>query len=201
MDLMKILLKKIFYGVLASSFFIGSAYADNFDGTMDLFESSPVLQPYFDNSFGYAVFPKVGKGGLFFGASHGKGQVYRLGKLVGKVELNEFTVGLQFGGQTFSEIIFFQDERAFDEFARGGFELDASVSAAAVNLGLQAQLGTGGTSASTGKGASSTKQADNGYNKGFAIFVHPRGGLMFELSLGGQGFIYEPLGAGRIAPE
>ena len=170
--------------------------AEEYNGTLDLFESSAALKPYFDNSFGYAVFPRVGKGGVIFGASHGKGRVYRLGEVVGSVELNEFTLGFQFGGQSFSEIIFFQDERAFDEFTNGAFEIDASVSAAAVTLGLQAQLGTGGTSASTGKGPSSTKQADNGYSKGFAIFVHPRGGLMFEMSLGGQGFVYTPTEGG-----
>ena len=84
--------------------------AEEYNGTLDLFESSPVLKPYFDNSFGYAVFPRVGKGGVIFGASHGKGKVYRLGEVVGSVELNEFTLGFQFGGQSFSEIIFFQDE-------------------------------------------------------------------------------------------
>ena len=58
--------------------------AEEYNGTLDLFESSPALKPYFDNSFGYAVFPRVGKGGVIFGASHGKGKVYRLGEVVGK---------------------------------------------------------------------------------------------------------------------
>ena len=188
--------RQLFFLICISFLAVSWVSADEYNGTMDLFESSPVLKPYFDNSFGYAVFPRVGKGGVFFGASHGKGKVYKLGQVVGAVELNEFTIGLQFGGQSFSEIIFFQDERAFEEFTTGAFEIDASISAAAVTLGLQAQLGTGGTSASTGKGASSTKQADNGYSKGFAIFVHPRGGLMFEMSVGGQGFVYKPIESG-----
>ena len=119
--------------------------AEEYNGTLDLFESSPALKPYFDNSFGYAVFPRVGKGGVIFGASHGKGKVYRLGEVVGSVELNEFTLGFEFGGQSFSDIIFFQDERALMSLPMER-SIDASVSAAAVTLGLQAQLGTGGTS-------------------------------------------------------
>ena len=132
--------RKLFFLICIAVFSVSWVSADEYNGTMDLFESSPVLKPYFDNSFGYAVFPRVGKGGVFFGASHGKGKVYKLGQVVGAVELNEFTIGLQFGGQSFSEIIFFQDERAFDEFTTGAFEIDASISAAAVVASSTAEM-------------------------------------------------------------
>ena len=46
------------------------SFADNYDGTLDVFESSPDLQSYFDNAYGYAVFPTVGRGGMVIGGSY-----------------------------------------------------------------------------------------------------------------------------------
>ena len=168
-------------------------YADNYDGTLDVFESSPELKPYFDNAYGYAVFPTVGRGGVVVGGSYGKGRVYQDGRVVGHASLAKLSIGFQLGGQAFSEIIFLQDKRAFDEFISGRFEFDASASAVAIVLGAQAQAGTAGASASAGTGPASTNQIEYGYNKGMAVFLHPLGGLMYEASIGGQKFKYTPL--------
>lgn len=169
------------------------SFADNYDGTLDVFESSPDLKPYFDNAYGYAVFPTVGRGGLVVGGSYGKGRVYENGRVAGHVSLAKLSIGFQFGGQAFSEIIFLQDKRAFDEFISGRFEFDASASAVAIILGAQAQAGTAGSSASAGTGPASTNQVEYGYNKGMAVFLHTLGGLMYEASVGGQKFKYTPL--------
>ena len=169
------------------------AWGDKFDGALDVFESSPALKPYFENAYSYVIFPTVGKGGFVFGGSHGKGRVYRGDQVVGKASLTEVSIGLQLGGQVFSEVIFLQDRRAFDEFAGGGFEFDGSASAVIIVVGAQAQTGTAGTSISAGAGLASTRQAEYGYNKGMAVFVHPLGGLMYEASIGGQKFSYEPI--------
>ncbi len=175
--------------IIASPF----SFADNYDGTLDVFEASPALKPFFDNAYGYAVFPTVGRGGIVVGGSFGKGRVYEQGQVVGNVSLAKLSIGFQLGGQAFSEIIFLQDKRAFDEFISGRFEFDASASAMAIILGAQAQAGTAGSSASAGTGPASTNQVEYGYNKGMAVFLHPLGGLMYEASIGGQKFKYTPL--------
>ncbi len=169
------------------------SFADNYDGTLDVFESSPDLQSYFDNAYGYAVFPTVGRGGMVVGGSYGNGQVYENGRVAGRVSLTKLSIGFQLGGQVFSEIIFLQDKRAFDEFISNRFEFDASASAVAIVLGAQAQAGTAGSSASAGVGPVSTNQVEYGYNKGMAVFLHTLGGLMYEASIGGQKFKYTPL--------
>ena len=169
------------------------SFADKYDGTLDVFESSPELKPYFDNAYGYAVFPTVGRGGIVVGGSYGKGRVYENSQVVGDVSLTKLSVGLQLGAQVFSEVIFLQDKRAFDEFISNRFEFDASASAVVVVLGAQAQAGTAGSSASAALGSVSTNQVEYGYNKGMAVFLHTLGGLMYEASIGGQKFKYKPL--------
>jgi hypothetical protein len=169
------------------------SFADNYDGTLDVFESSPDLKPYFDNAYGYAVFPTVGRGGIVVGGSYGNGQVYENGQVAGHVSLVKLSIGFQLGAQVFSEIIFLQDKRAFDEFISSRFEFDASASAVVVVLGAQAQAGTAGSSASAALGSVSTNQVEYCYNKGMAVFLHSLGGLMYEASIGGQKFKYKPL--------
>ncbi len=169
-----------------------SASADSFDGTLDLFESSPAVKPFFENAYAYVVFPTIGKGGIGIGGAYGKGRVYVGGKHVGDVTMSKLTVGFQLGGQAFSEIIFLQDKRAFDEFTAGSFEFDATASAVAITAGAQAQAGTSGASASASAGPATTVQTEYGYSKGMAVFVHALGGLMYEAAIGGQKFDYKP---------
>jgi len=130
---------------------------------------------------------------MVIGGSYGNGQVYENGRVAGRVSLTKLSIGFQLGGQVFSEIIFLQDKRAFDEFISNRFEFDASASAVAIVLGAQAQAGTAGSSASAGVGPVSTNQVEYGYNKGMAVFLHTLGGLMYEASIGGQKFKYTPL--------
>lgn len=177
------------------------AGADNYDGTLDVFESAPELKPYFDNAYGYAVFPTVGKGGIGLGGAFGKGRVYEHDRIVGTVNMTKVSIGFQLGGQAFSEIIFMQDKRAFDEFTSGRFEFDASASAVAITVGAQARAGTDGASASAGTGPASTSQVEYGYNKGMAVFIHPLGGLMYEASVGGQKFKFKPTEEEEVAAE
>ena len=172
-------------------FFIGVAYADDFTETMETFKKSKVVGPFFDNTYGYAVFPTVGKGGLGIGGAYGKGQVYQGGNVTGETKLMKATIGLQAGGQAFSEIIFFEDKRAYDDYTSGEFEFDASASAVAITVGAQAKAGTEGTSAGASAGPSTGKQAKASYSKGMAVFVYTKGGLMYEAAIGGQKFSFE----------
>ena len=168
--------------------------AEDFSETIKTFKESPQVQPFFKNAYGYAVFPTIGKGGVGIGGAHGKGQVYQGGKVTGKTSMTQITVGLQFGGQAFSQIIFFQDKRSYDEFTSGNFEFSAQATAVAITAGAQAQAGTTGSTAGATAGGDAGKQAKVSYSKGMAIFTHAKGGLMYEATLGGQKFNFEPIG-------
>ena len=161
--------------------------------TIKVFNGSNVVKPFFKNSYGYAVFPVVGKGGLGIGGSFGKGQVYRQGKVTGTSTMVKVSVGLQAGGQAFREIIFFEDKRAYDEFTSGTFEFGATASAVAITAGAQAEAGSTGASAGASVGPKTGEQAGGRYVKGMAVFVHTLGGLMYEATIGGQGFSFEPI--------
>jgi lipid-binding SYLF domain-containing protein len=173
--------------------YAASAQADNYSKTIELFKSSEAVQPFFGNAYGYAVFPAIGKGGFVVGGSYGKGHVYKGGRVTGDTSMIELSVGFQAGGQAFSEIIFFQDERAYKQFTSGEFSFDAQATAVAITAGAAAQVGEKGVSASAsavpGKGG---VQAKIDYRNGMAVFVHVKGGLMYEAAIGGQKFNFTP---------
>jgi lipid-binding SYLF domain-containing protein len=167
------------------------AFADDYSDTIKVFRDAGESAKFFARSYGYAVFPTIGKGGLVIGAAHGSGRVYRHGKYVGDVTMNQVTVGAQFGGQAYSQIIFFQHKAAFDAFTSGNFEFGAQASAVAITAGASAQAGSSGASA----GASGTQESATTagkYYKGMAVFTVAKGGLMYEASIGGQKFSYKP---------
>jgi len=169
-----------------------NARADEYDDTIAIFKKAGQSGTFFAKSYGYAVFPTIGKGGLGVGAAHGNGRVYAKGKPIGETTMNQVSVGLQAGGQAFSQIIFFADQRALEEFTSGNFEFGASVQAVAITAAAGASAGTGGTSA----GASGGKQdaATVGeFHKGMAVFTVAKGGLMYEASIAGQKFKYKAL--------
>jgi lipid-binding SYLF domain-containing protein len=170
-----------------------AASVDDYSKTIAVFRDSPLTQPYFANGYGYAVFPVVGKGGMVLGGAFGKGQVYRQGNVTGHASLAHLSIGLQMGGQAFSEIIFFEDKRAYDEFTRGSVELDAKASAVAVTAAAQAEAGTTGIAAGASAGPNAQVQLTARYVKGLAVFVHIKGGLMYEAAVGGQKFSFRPL--------
>ena len=108
--------------------------ADDISTTIDNFRGAGAGE-FIDDAYGYAVFPSIGKGGIGIGGAHGKGEVYRGGKLVGKTKMSQITYGLQLGGQVYSQMIFFRDERAFDDFTSGNFEFGAQATAVALTAG------------------------------------------------------------------
>ena len=167
-----------------------SALADKFTDTVDIFKKSEAVQPFFKSAYGYAIFPTVGKAGIVIGGAYGKGQVYRGGKVTGEAKLFKASIGFQLGGQAFSEIIFFEDKRAYDEFTSGSFEFDAAASAVAITAGVQAKAGTEGATAGASAGPATGIQAKAIYYKGMVVFVHTKGGLMYEAAIGGQKFSF-----------
>jgi lipid-binding SYLF domain-containing protein len=134
-------------------------------------EEDPGLREFFDQAHGYAVFPNVGKAGMGIGGAYGTGVVYEQGRVIGKASLTQVSMGLQLGGQTYSEIIFFKDQAAIDAFKQGDYALGAQASAVVVKRGAS---------------------ADADYAEGVAVFTLPKAGLMMEASVAGQKFSFEP---------
>ncbi|CAB5084043.1 conserved hypothetical protein, secreted [Olavius algarvensis associated proteobacterium Delta 3] len=131
----------------------------------------PGMKAFFNKAYGYAVFPTVGKGAIGIGGAHGKGLVYRKGRVIGKTSLSQATIGFQLGGQAYREIIFFEDKRALDKFKKGNFAFSGQASAVAAASGASANVD---------------------YAGGVAVFTMAKGGLMFEASIGGQRFTFKP---------
>ncbi len=174
--------------------FSGMANADKYDETLATFRGAQATAPFFADAYGYAVFPTIGKGGIGIGGAYGGGQVYVGDNIVGLTSMSQVTVGLQLGGQAFSQIIFFEDRRAFEQFTAENFEFGAQATAVALTASASAQATTGGgATASAGLEASEATQVQAGYRKGMAIFTVAKGGLMYEASIGGQRFNYTPL--------
>ena len=134
-------------------------------------EKDAKFHAYFNDSYGFVVFPTVGKGGIAIGGAHGAGTVYELGVDIGKAKITQLTLGFQFGGQAYSQIIFFETEEDLQRFKDNKLEFAAQASAVALTTGAGANLA---------------------YNDGVAVFTNTKGGLMYEATLGGQKLKYKP---------
>jgi lipid-binding SYLF domain-containing protein len=169
----------------------GAAMAGKFEDTAKLFKHAGESADYFANSYGYAVFPTIGKGGLVVGGAHGTGHVYEGGHYIGDTSMTQVSVGFQAGGQAYSEIVFFQDKRALDEFINGQFEFDAGVGAVAITAAANGSVGTDGAS---GGASGGKKDALTGgrYYKGMAVFTIVKGGAMYNATVSGQKFSFKP---------
>lgn len=165
------------------------AWADKYQNTIKVFKGAGESSTFFGKSYGYSVFPTIGKGGIGVGAAHGKGRVYAAGRHVGDASMTQLTIGFQLGGQAYSQIIFFQDKRALDEFTRGNFEFGAQAEAVAITAGASAGASTAGSS-TTASGGMNNARTRGRYYRGMAVFTVAKGGLMYEASVGGQKFKY-----------
>ncbi len=166
--------------------------ADEYDDAIKVFKDAGESGKLFKSAYGYAVFPTIGKGGVGIGGAHGSGRVYAQGKHVGNTKMTQLTYGLQLGGQAFSQIIFFEDKHTFEQFTSGNFEFGAQASAVAITAGASAGTSTTGNTAGASAGQDDATTSGN-YNKGMATFTVAKGGLMYEATLGGQKFSYEPV--------
>ena len=134
-------------------------------------EKDASVERFFEKASGYVVIPTVGKAGFGIGGARGKGVLYENGAVTAIVTLSQLSFGFQWGGQAYSEFIFFEDAAALTDFKRGNYELGAQASAVAITAGAS---------------------ADAEFNGGMAIFTQAKGGLMYEASVGGQKFKVEP---------
>ena len=129
----------------------------------------PALSKVLRNAAGYAVFPTVGKGAVGVGGAYGKGVLYERGRMVGYCDLTQATVGIQLGGQTYTEIIAFETQKAVDRFKSGHFAFDAQATAVVLKSGAVANAA---------------------YTDGVLVITTDEAGLMVEASIGGQKFSY-----------
>ena len=166
--------------------------ADDDAAALDRFKEAGAAE-MIGTAYGYAVFPTIGKGGVGIGGAYGEGRVYRKGgALAGNTSMAQVTWGLQLGGQAYSQLILFEDERAFEEFTSGNFEFSAQATAVALTAGAGAEANTTGAGTNVSGGQNDAAIASAGYRKGMAIFTIAKGGLMYEASIGGQKFSYTP---------
>jgi len=172
---------------------IGIAQATTFADAIHFFKGAGESAAFFHHSYAYAVFPTVGEGALVVGGALGKGRVYVHDRYVGDATMGQLSVGIQAGGKAYSEIIFFEDKRALDEFESGSFAFGADASVVAITAGANAGAATNGASA----GASVTDEhatTRGVYYKGMAVFTVAKGGLMYSAAVAGQKFSYQPRG-------
>ncbi|SFU20722.1 Lipid-binding SYLF domain-containing protein [Algoriphagus locisalis] len=141
--------------------------SDSQDAKAAFLEDDPSMQELFDSSYGYIILPNVGKGGLGIGGAAGNGVAYQGGSKIGYAKMTQVTIGFQAGGQAYSEVVFFEDQEAFDRFKTSKVEMSAQVSAVA---------------------AASGASLNAKYVDGVAVFTRTKGGLMYEASVGGQQF-------------
>jgi len=138
----------------------------------EFLRTDPLLKNVFDGAYGYVILPNIGKGAVGVGGASGNGMVYEKGNIVGTAKMSQVTVGLQFGGQAYRELIFFENKAALDRFKQNKFEFSAQASAVAAT-----------------KGASANAK----YTDGIMIYTQQKGGLMYEASVGGQKFKFDTL--------
>lgn len=145
--------------------------ADCDSAKAEFIQTDPLLKNLFESAYGYVIFPNVGKGAVGVGGASGNGMVYEKGKVVGKAKMSQVTVGFQFGGQAYRELIFFESKAALDKFKGNDFEFSAQASAVAAKKGASANVK---------------------FNNGVMIYTQQKGGVMYEASVGGQKFKYTP---------
>jgi lipid-binding SYLF domain-containing protein len=158
------------------------------------------LETYFENSYGWALFPTVAKAGIGIGGAGGSGRVFAKvdggeAKQVGTASLMQLSFGFQFGGQVYSEIIFFEGQKDFENFTSGNFEFGAGASVVALTASANASTTTAGSHAGAGVTSNhGNLSGGGGYStKGMAVFSIAIGGLMYQATIAGQKFNYSPL--------
>jgi len=165
-----------------------AATVEECNAAMAKFKNLGNVSEMLAQSYGYAVMPTIGKGGMGIGGAGGTGCVFADGKHTGNVSMGQVTIGFQLGGQAYSQLILFKNADTYKEFTGGNFEFGADATAVALTYGASAEAGTEGASASAGDTHGKAM-----WKRGMAIFTLAKGGLMYEASIGGQKYNFKPL--------
>ena len=165
-----------------------AATLEECQATLNKFRDLGNVSEMLAESYGYAVLPTIGKGGIGIGGAGGTGCVFVDSKHTGKVSMGQITIGFQLGGQAYSQIILLKNADVYEEFKEGQFEFGVDATAVALTYGAQAGASTKGASASAGD-----TKGIGAWKRGMAVFTLAKGGLMYEASIGGQKFKFKPL--------
>ena len=144
---------------------------DSKNAQMEFIKADPLMKNLFNTAHAYVIFPNIGKGGLGIGGAMGKGVVFMRGVIIGTARMTQLTIGFQTGGQAYREVIFFENESVLKDFKNNKIEFSGQASAVIATEGA----------------AGNVK-----YKNGVMIFTQPKGGLMYEASIGGQKFKFRP---------
>ena len=174
--------------LLAASSVSAAASVQDCQAAMAKFKELGNVSEMLGESYGYAVLPTIGKGGIGIGGAGGTGCVFAGGAHTGKVSMGQVTIGWQLGGQAYSELILFKNADTYNEFIRGSFEFGADATAVALTYGAAAGASTQGASVTAGD-----THGKGMWKRGMAIFTLAKGGLMYEASIGGQKYNFKPL--------
>lgn len=146
--------------------------ADAKEAKTDFIKADGLMKNLFDNAYGYVIFPNVGKGAIGIGGAAGNGAVFQKGVLIGMAKMTQVSIGFQWGGQAYREVIFFETEAELNRFKENKIEFSGQASAVAATKGAAANVK---------------------YKDGVMIFSQIKGGLMYEASVGGQKFKFRNL--------
>jgi lipid-binding SYLF domain-containing protein len=135
-------------------------------------KTDKLMASLFKDSYAYVIFPSIGKGGMGIGGATGNGVVYEKNEMVGTANMVQVSIGFQFGGQAYREVIFFESEESLEKFKNDKLKFAAQASAVAATEGASANAK---------------------YQEGVMVFTQQKGGLMYEASIGGQKFTYKGL--------
>jgi len=145
--------------------------ADSKEAKADFIEGDSGMAKHFSNAYGYSIYPNVGKGAIGIGGAAGNGTAYQGGELIGMAKLSQLSIGFQWGGQAYREVVFYENAEAMNRFKANKAEFSAQVSAVAVTAGVS---------------------ADAAYVDGVMVYTMQKGGLMYEAAVGGQKFKFNP---------
>jgi len=174
--------------LLTGSTAFAAATLEECQQTLTKFKELGNVSELLGQSYGYAVMPTIGKGGMGVGGAGGTGCVFAGGKHTGNVSMGQVTIGWQLGGQAYSQLILFRNADTYKEFTQGNFEFGADATAVALTYGASAGASTQGASASAGD-----THGKGAWKRGMAIFTLAKGGLMYEAAIGGQKYNFKPL--------
>lgn len=136
----------------------------------------PSIREAIDDAHGHVVFSTVGSGALIVGGEGGGGIVFEGGRPWGTATLAKGSIGLQIGGEAYSELIILTTRAAFDRFTTGEFSFTAGVNATAVKANAAAQAPV---------------------IDGAKVLTMAKGGLLASAAVGGQDFSCTPFASGE----
>lgn len=136
----------------------------------EFIKADGLMRKLFHSAYAFVIFPNIGKGAWGIGGATGNGVVFVQGEPIGTAKMTQLTVGFQAGGQAYREVLFFENEQVLNDFKNNQVQFSAQASAVIVDEGASGNVK---------------------YKNGVMIFTQPKGGLMYEASVGGQKFNFK----------